>query len=133
MEQSKAFYENSTRQLVNILECLSTQLTSNNSCQTRHCSSASHDNHDNIDSDSFDSLLSRQSYEQSQSSIASQRPSLDSYKQSEDVEVTSPIYENVYYKNHPHLKGMFFTVYMVRVLSYRAHFSMGAKKNVQGC
>jgi len=99
MEQSKAFYENSTRQLVNILECLSTQLTSNNSCQTRHCSSASHENHDNIDSDSFDSLLSRQSYEQSQSSIASQRPSLDSYKQSEDVEVTSPIYENVYYKN----------------------------------
>ena len=99
MEQSKAFYENSTRQLVNILECLSTQLTSNNSCQTRHCSGASHENHDNIDSDSFDSLLSRQSYEQSQSSIASQRPSLDSYKQSEDVEVTSPIYENVYYKN----------------------------------
>jgi len=96
MEQSKVFYENSTRQLVNILECLSTQLTSNNSCQTRHCSGAGHDN---IEGDSFDSLLSRQSYDHSQSTIASQRPSLDSFKQSEGVEESSPIYENVYYKN----------------------------------
>ena len=38
-------------------------------------------------------------------------------------------FQNVYYKEHPPEGGMFFIVYMVRVLSYRAHFSMGAKIN----
>ena len=47
MEQSKMFYESSTRKLVNILESLSSQLTG--PCTTRHCP----------DTDSFDSVLSR--------------------------------------------------------------------------
>jgi len=53
MEQSKMFYESSTRKLVNILESLSTQLTV--PCATRHCP----------DTDSFDSVLSRRSSEHS--------------------------------------------------------------------
>ena len=47
MEQSKLFYESSTRQLVNILESLSSQLPG--PCTTRHYE----------DTDSFDSVLSR--------------------------------------------------------------------------
>ena len=47
------FYESSTRQLVNILESLSSQLTG--PCTTRHCE----------DTDSFDSVLSRRSSDHS--------------------------------------------------------------------
>ena len=47
------FYESSTRQLVNILESLSSQLTG--PCSTRHCE----------DTDSFDSVLSRRSSDHS--------------------------------------------------------------------
>ena len=54
MEQSKLFYESSTRQLVNILESLSSQLPGS-SCTTRHCE----------DTDSFDSVLSRRSSDHS--------------------------------------------------------------------
>ena len=105
MEESKKFYENSTKQLVNILECLSSQLSSNN-CTTRHCSSDV-----NIDSDSFDSLLSRRSHD-----LSTTRPSLDSYQPpvtSSDqyhpgvITVNSsvpdqdvPLYENVLYDSH---------------------------------
>ena len=53
MEQSKIFYESSTRQLVNILESLSSQLTG--PCNTRHFE----------DTDSFDSVLSRRSSDHS--------------------------------------------------------------------
>ena len=48
------FYESSTRQLVNILESLSSQLPGS-SCTTRHCE----------DTDSFDSVLSRRSSDHS--------------------------------------------------------------------
>ena len=53
MEQTKMFYENSTRQLVNILESLSSQLPG--PCTTRHYE----------DTDSFDSVLSRRSSDHS--------------------------------------------------------------------
>ena len=53
MEQSKLFYESSTRQLVNILESLSSQLPG--PCTTRHYE----------DTDSFDSVLSRRSSDHS--------------------------------------------------------------------
>ena len=94
MEQSKTFYENSTRQLVNILECLSSQLSVSNTCNTRHCN-------DNMDSDSFDSLLSRRSHDQS-----SQRPSIESYNHQPEISTAvdinhdqNPVYENVFYDN----------------------------------
>ena len=101
MEQSKIFYENSTRQLVNILECLSSQLTSSSNCSTRHCS-----NDNNLDSDSFDSLLSRRSHD------LSLRHSIDSYQQmplgagvtmttaSTANNIDPPLYENILYDSH---------------------------------
>jgi len=88
MEQSKKFYENSTRQLVNILECLSSQLTNSNNCSTRHCP-----NDTNLDSDSFDSLLSRRSHD------LSVRFSVDSYPAAVTAPVLTPteppLYENI--------------------------------------
>ena len=100
MEQSKLFYENSTRQLVNILECLSSQLSVSKTCNTRHCDNNT-DNNDIMDTDSFDSLLSRRSHDQS-----SHRPSIDSYKHQPEPSTggeinydQSPVYENVFYDN----------------------------------
>jgi len=51
-----------------------------------------------------------------------------------ESEKSSSLREDVFFKmytikNIPPFGGMFFIVYMVRVLSYRAHFSMGAKIN----
>ena len=86
MEKTKNFYESSTRQLVNILECVSTQLKTSNSCATPRCSST-----DNGDSDSCDSLLSQP------------RPSPDSDNlvgeggPGAKTEENFPDYENVFY------------------------------------
>ena len=55
-------------------------------------------------------------------------------KLKETQEKTFPFGEGFflyYYKEHPPFGGMFFIVYMVRVLSYRAHFLMGAKINCE--
>lgn len=89
MEQSKMFYESSTRQLVNILESLSSQLTG--PCNTRHFE----------DTDSFDSVLSRRSSDHS--SLIS-RPSNESSSRAgrEEAETVpsqsqSPSYENIFF------------------------------------
>ena len=73
------FYENSTRQLVNILECLSSQLrTSHHHC-AMEAAEAPPDS-----GDSFDSLLSR----------PSASSDLSNYR-------TFPVYENVFHDNQP--------------------------------
>ena len=85
MEQTKMFYENSTRQLVNILECLSSQLrTSHHHC-AMEAAEAPPDS-----GDSFDSLLSRPS---ASSDLSNYRtcPDLDNF----------PVYENVFHDNQP--------------------------------
>ena len=105
MEQNKRFYENSTQQLVNILELLSSQLSSN-MCQQ----AVSHEHefsNDNLDSDSFDSLLSRRSHDISTvTASSSQRPSLENAVTAADVNINNvglPVYENVFYDNSQHV------------------------------
>ena len=101
MEHTKEFYENSTRQLVNVLECLSSQLKTNNSCHSRHsyhCSSDGGGEH--LDSDSFDSLLSqpRPSLDSASSKVATVRSSAGESGSLAGVEEENfPTYENVFY------------------------------------
>ena len=85
MEQTKMFYENSTRQLVNILECLSSQLRTSH----HHCAMEAAENPPDS-GDSFDSLLSRPS---ASSDLSNYRtcPDLDNF----------PVYENVFHDNQP--------------------------------
>ena len=100
MEHTKDFYESSTRQLVNVLECLSSQLKSNNSCHSHHSYHCSSDGGDHLDSDSFDSLLSqpRPSLDSSSSKVAAIRSSAGENSNMPGVEEdTFPTYENVFY------------------------------------
>ena len=100
MEHTKEFYESSTRQLVNVLECLSSQLKTNNSCHSHHSYHCSSDGGDHLDSDSFDSLLSqpRPSLDSSSSKVAAIRSSAGENSNMPGVEEdTFPTYENVFY------------------------------------
>ena len=89
MEQTKNFYESSTKQLVNILECLSTQLKTSN---THRCSST-----DNGDSDSFDSLLSHSQLRPSQDSGNVAVAESPFGEDGGVAERNFPEYENVFY------------------------------------
>ena len=100
MEHTKDFYESSTRQLVNVLECLSSQLKTNNSCHSHHSYHCSSDGGDHLDSDSFDSLLSqpRPSLDNSSSKVAAIRSSAGEGSNMAGVEEENfPTYENVFY------------------------------------
>jgi len=100
MERTKEFYESSTRQLVNVLECLSSQLKTNNSCSSHHSHHCNSDNGDHLDSDSFDSLLSqpRPSLDSASSKAATVRSSAgESNNMAGADEENFPTYENVFY------------------------------------